>query len=84
MKYLTKLQELKKEDVKTGGGKASNLGELLKGGFRVPGGFCVNSDGFWQFMKYNNIINEIDRVVNAVVKIKCDTRQISQILQQCK
>ena len=59
MKYLTKLQELKKDDVKTGGGKASNLGELLRGGFRVPGGFCVNSDGFWQFMKYNNIMNGI-------------------------
>ncbi len=82
MKYLTKLQELKKEDVKTGGGKASNLGELLRGGFRVPGGFCVNSDGFWQFMKYNNIINEIDRVVNAAKDDK--TTELSQQIEALK
>lgn len=82
MKYLTKLQELKKEDVKTGGGKASNLGELLRGGFRVPGGFCVNSDGFWQFMKYNNIINEIDRVVNAAKEDK--TTELSQQIEALK
>lgn len=82
MKYLSKLQELKKEDVKTGGGKASNLGELLRGGFRVPGGFCVNSDGFWQFMKYNNIINEIDRVVNAAKDDK--TTELSQQIESLK
>lgn len=82
MKYLTKLQELKKDDVKTGGGKASNLGELLRGGFRVPGGFCVNSDGFWQFMKYNNIINEIDRVVNAAKDDK--TTELSQQIEALK
>ncbi|MDD3361805.1 MAG: PEP/pyruvate-binding domain-containing protein [Hespellia sp.] len=65
MKYLVKLQELKKDDVRTGGGKASNLGELLRGGFQVPEGFCVNSAGFWQFIKSNNIDSEIEKVVNA-------------------
>lgn len=28
------------------GGKAANLGELLRGGFRVPEGFCIRTDAY--------------------------------------
>lgn len=63
MRYVIQLKELKQNDAKTGGGKGANLGELLRGGFVVPGGFCVNSNGFRRFINHNNLQTELSKVV---------------------
>jgi pyruvate,water dikinase len=38
------LEELGARDVELAGGKGANLGELVRGGFRVPPGFVVTTD----------------------------------------
>ena len=40
---IYKLDEISKKDVQEVGGKASNLGELIKLGFNVPRGFVCTS-----------------------------------------
>ena len=40
------LSELDASSLQAGGGKAKNLGELLRAGLPVPGGFCVTTAAF--------------------------------------
>jgi phosphoenolpyruvate synthase/pyruvate phosphate dikinase len=43
---ITKLEDVRKEDVATVGGKAANLGELIGMGMPVPDGYVVTEPGF--------------------------------------
>ena len=65
MKFIIKLIDLKKDSVGIGGGKASNLGELMRGGFPVPDGFCVNSEGFRFYIRHNHLENAITQIAEA-------------------
>ncbi|MGX5771354.1 PEP/pyruvate-binding domain-containing protein [Microbacterium trichothecenolyticum] len=40
------LEEVSVDDVATVGGKAANLGELIRAGFDVPPGFCVTTEAY--------------------------------------
>ncbi|MEV4687998.1 PEP/pyruvate-binding domain-containing protein [Microbacterium sp. LWH3-1.2] len=40
------LAELSADDLATVGGKAANLGELIRAGFEVPPGFCVTTEAY--------------------------------------
>src|SRR6478736_1382574 len=40
------LAHLSADDVATVGGKAANLGELIRAGFDVPPGFCVTTEAY--------------------------------------
>ncbi|WP_342000132.1 PEP-utilizing enzyme [Microbacterium sp. LWH7-1.2] len=40
------LAELSADDLATVGGKAANLGELIRAGFDVPPGFCVTTEAY--------------------------------------
>lgn len=40
------LAEIGREDIGMAGGKAANLGELLRAGFPVPSGFCVTTSAY--------------------------------------
>src|SRR6478672_3503732 len=40
------LADLCAEDIAAVGGKAANLGELIRAGFDVPPGFCITTDAY--------------------------------------
>jgi phosphoenolpyruvate synthase/pyruvate phosphate dikinase len=46
MKTVVPLSDLGRDDLTTAGGKAANLGELLRAGFPVPNGFVVTTEAY--------------------------------------
>ena len=46
MRFVVSLGDLGQEDIPTAGGKAANLGELVRAGFPVPDGFVVTTEGY--------------------------------------
>ena len=46
MRFVVSLGDLGQDDLATAGGKAANLGELVRAGFPVPDGFVVTTDAY--------------------------------------
>ncbi|HJQ87951.1 MAG TPA: PEP/pyruvate-binding domain-containing protein, partial [Propionibacteriaceae bacterium] len=46
MKTVVPLSDLTRNDLATAGGKAANLGELVRAGFPVPNGFVVTTNAY--------------------------------------
>ena len=55
MGMVIELAQASRASLEQVGGKARNLGRLLSGGFRVPGGFCVTADACVRFLEYNEL-----------------------------
>ncbi|MDT3424756.1 pyruvate,water dikinase [Paenibacillus forsythiae] len=66
LEYIKFLDEIDSDSIILAGGKAANLGALLKGGFIVPQGFCVTTKAYWHFVKSNNLEAGINRVLSSV------------------
>ena len=58
-KYVKWLPDIGKEDVKEAGGKAANLGEMIKLGLPVPPGFVINASGYLYFLEETGLKQEI-------------------------
>ncbi|MCI0462291.1 MAG: hypothetical protein L0Z62_35515 [Gemmataceae bacterium] len=59
------LQNLNKEDVVLAGGKAANLGELLRAGLPVPPGFVLTTTAYRQFVAANGMQAELERLAQT-------------------
>ncbi|MFC3749711.1 PEP/pyruvate-binding domain-containing protein [Paenibacillus sp. GCM10012306] len=59
MKYIKFLNVIDEETLSLVGGKAANLGHLIKGDFQVPPGFCITTDAYWHFVKSNELAQKI-------------------------
>ena len=46
MRFVVSLGDLGQDDIPTAGGKAANLGELVRAGFSVPDGFVITTEGY--------------------------------------
>jgi rifampicin phosphotransferase len=66
MNYVKTLEELNKADLPIAGGKGANLGELIRAGLPVPGGFVVITDGYKAFVTSNHLDTEIQRILTSV------------------
>ncbi|MHA3964403.1 MAG: PEP/pyruvate-binding domain-containing protein [Candidatus Thorarchaeota archaeon SMTZ1-45] len=68
--FTYELGDLDNSKVTIAGGKASNLGILLKAGFNVPDGFVISTEGYKLFLQSNNIdtknIIEIERLRDSI------------------
>ena len=60
------LRALTRASVPIAGGKAANLGELLKAGFPVPEGFVVTANAFRRFLAYNQLEGKIAALLEEV------------------
>ncbi|MFW6094156.1 MAG: phosphoenolpyruvate synthase [Pseudomonadota bacterium] len=53
------LENLRRDDVATVGGKNASLGEMIRGlrdqGVRVPGGFATTADAYREFLRHNEL-----------------------------
>ncbi len=61
VKFLYGLEELSKDHGNLVGKKCANLGELTKGGFRVPPGFALSLEAYGSFLRDTGVIEEIRR-----------------------
>ena len=61
MKHIYWLEEVGKEHNDIVGKKCANLGELMRGGFRVPQGFALSLAAYDKFMKETGALDEIRR-----------------------
>ena len=52
-------------DVNVAGGKGANLGELLRAGFPVPGGFVITTDVYEQFVRSQRMSTSIDELLTG-------------------
>jgi len=64
-KFIRFFGEMRRKDIQEAGGKAANLGELTRGGFNVPPGFCVTSDALFHHIKENSLQREIYAIVRS-------------------
>ena len=54
------LRELDAGSVPVAGGKAANLGELIRAGFAVPDGFCVTTDAYRELAAAAGLTDVLD------------------------
>src|SRR5262245_8250503 len=55
MSYTGQLQTFGRGDVAVAGGKAANLGELVRAGLPVPPGFVITTDCYRSFVEHNDL-----------------------------
>lgn len=66
MHYVKRLDEMTKEEVRETGGKAANLGEMIRSGFNVPGGFCVTGKSLDYLLEVGDIMPKIMEIVETM------------------
>ncbi|UCF98803.1 MAG: PEP/pyruvate-binding domain-containing protein [Spirochaetaceae bacterium] len=66
MKYVKRLDEMTKEEFQETGGKAANLGEMIRGGFNVPGGFCVTGKALDHLLEERDLMPKIIGLVGTM------------------
>ena len=50
------------------GGKGSSLGILTKNDINIPKGFVIISEAFFNFLKYNNITEKVEKLTSEICK----------------
>lgn len=61
--YILFFKEIDRKDLALVGGKGANLGEMTKAGFPVPGGFCITTEGYKEFIRHNKLAVFISQVI---------------------
>ena len=63
MQYVKRLDEIASAEYQQTGGKAANLGEMIRRGFNVPGGFCVTGESLDYLIEAGQILPKIVSIV---------------------
>lgn len=66
MKLTRAFSELNKTNADIAGGKGASLGEMTQAGIPVPPGFVILSSTFDEFIKDNDLLQEIDAILDKV------------------
>ena len=68
--YLADLHKVGMNDIEQVGGKNASLGEMLQNlnqlGIQIPGGFVVTVAAYREFIRYNNLDEQIRKVINDI------------------
>ncbi len=68
--FLTDLHTVGLNDIEQVGGKNASLGEMLQNltqlGIQIPGGFIITVAAYREFIQYNNLDEEIKKIINAI------------------
>ncbi|WP_340690502.1 pyruvate, water dikinase [Hydrogenobacter thermophilus] len=69
-RYLVWLDEVSIEDIPLVGGKNASLGEMIKNlsqlGINIPYGFVVTSEAYYEFVRYNQLEEEIKGILKGL------------------
>jgi len=70
MKYIKWFDTLTMNDVPFVGGKNASLGQMIqqlsKEGIRVPMGFAVTAQAYWYFLKENNLLDRMKKIMSEL------------------
>lgn len=80
---ILSFSNIRATDLPRVGGKGANLGELTHAGFPIPGGFCLTTAAFHQFMQaspdFQSIYKQLDTIatdnIETVRKVGDQIRQ---------
>jgi len=75
--YVINLFDINTDEINRVGGKALNLGFLIKNGFNVPNGFVVTTEAYNQFIKTNQLEDTITRILSTD-----EPENASQLIQE--
>ncbi len=68
--YITDLHKVGMKDIDQVGGKNASLGEMLQNltplGIQIPGGFVVTVAAYREFIRYNNLDDQIRKIINDI------------------
>lgn len=86
-KFTEFLQDISQQDLFRVGGKAANLGEMIKAGLPVPEGFLLVVDSYKEFIAFNKINIKIERLLmnlenNEFESIKKISSEIKNLFEQ--
>ncbi len=65
-KLVVWIEELSKDDTAFVGGKAANLGEMMRAGIPVPPGFVVTSYAFKKFIEETGLAEKIKEILSGL------------------
>ena len=78
--YIRSLSSLRMTDIGEVGGKSASLGEMLgelrDKGIRVPDGFAIVAQAYWDFLEHNNLRKRIEAALDNL-----DVRDIQALAQ---
>lgn len=77
MEYIISLDQVSKNDIKTVGGKAANIGEIIKMHIPVPTGVVVTTAAFDRQIQLYNLEQKIDQTLRIIDPD--DTERLSQV-----
>ncbi|CAN5436915.1 phosphoenolpyruvate synthase [soil metagenome] len=70
MKQIKNFSEIHLKDIALVGGKNSSLGEMFielsSKGIKVPDGFAVTSEGYWNFLNENKLVPKLTAVLSTL------------------
>ena len=92
-KYIIDLKYVDMDDIDKVGGKSASLGEMIQNlnklGIRVPGGFAITADSYWEFIKYNGLEDVIRELINQIkeddiISLRQIGTQVRQLIRNGK
>lgn len=73
MKYIKFFNEITLKDLPAVGGKNASLGEMIstltQQGLKVPEGFAVTVDGYWDFLNHNKLVPELKKIIGTGIEL---------------
>ena len=91
--YSLDLRDITLEDLNLVGGKNASLGEMVHHlaplGIAIPAGFAITVDGYWEFLKYNNLEGSIYQIIADIdmenlISLRKGGTQIRQLIRNGK
>jgi pyruvate,water dikinase len=84
--HLIWFADLRSENIALVGGKNASLGEMIsqlqKEKIRVPDGFAITSYAYWNFLKYNNLNENIAVKLSSLKKDKSNLTQVGKAIRK--
>ena len=86
--YVVPLDKIGKNDISVAGGKAANLGEMIRTGIPVPGGFVVTTASYDRMIQKYHLADQISTIiedtnVDDTVKLFEASRRIKELIGSC-
>src|SRR5690242_3374432 len=78
MKYIKFFNEITLKDLSAVGGKNASLGEMIstltQQGLKVPHGFAITVDAYWDFLNHNELVPELKKIIDSGVDLNDITK----------
>ena len=78
VKFIYALEELNRDQGDLVGKKCANLGELIRGGFRVPPGFALSLEAYDAFLSETGLAQEIGDFFSAFTADPNDPKELKK------